>query len=269
VPGEGYRKCSCEGIATAGAGADSAGVEPVPDRQTSSRRDGLRALVELASGDVAGQPDRFLLPNGPREAAVLAGVGTVRKDRPADLTSGLLAVFAVVIGAYSCAVATMAPGLAAAMWAAVFVAISWAAARALFRALTASVTGARARGRFVALSREDSKRIAGGAACAFADLLRADDCDADADAAFGSYHEVLVSLARFELAAGQAVAADRNLARLLRDDPLRSVAGQMAQDKAVRAVAHRAAARAAADKLQAALRSRQELDRATRPPGDA
>ncbi len=238
-----------------------------PHRQTSARGDGLRALVELTSGDVAGQPERFLLPNGPREAAALAGAGTVRKDRPADPASGLLALFAVVIGIYLCVVATIASGSAAGAWVAVFVAISWAAARALVRALAASGTGARARGHFVVLSREDSKRIARRAAPTFADLLHADNCDADA--AFGSYQEALVSLARFEFAAQQAVVADRDLARLLPDDPLRSVAGQIAQDKAAHAVAHRAAARTAADDLQVALRSRRGQDCATRPPGAA
>jgi hypothetical protein len=122
----------------------------------------------------------------------MVGVGTVREDRPADLASGLLALVAVVIGVYACAVVMMASGPAAAAWAAVFVATSWAAARALVRLLAASGTGARARGHFVALSREDSKRIARTAASAFGDSLRGDDCDTDA--AFGSYDEVLVSL---------------------------------------------------------------------------
>ncbi len=251
-------------LAAAGIGADAAGVQPVPPRQPPFRGEGLRALVEVASRDVAGQPERFLLPNGPREAAAMVGVGIAREDHPADLASGLLALVAVVIGVYACAVVMMASGPAAAAWAAVFVATSWAAARALVRLLAASGTGARARGHFVALSREDSKRIAREAACTFGDLLRGDDCDTDA--AFGSYHEVLVSLARFELAAKQAVAADRDRARLLLDDPLRSVAAQMAQDKAALAVAHRAAARAVADDLQAALHCRRGQDRATRPP---
>jgi hypothetical protein len=252
-------------LVAAGAAADAAGVEPVPHRQPSSRGEGLRALVELASGDVAGQPERFLLPNGPREAAAIAGVGTVREDRPADPASGLLALVAVVIGVCACALATRASSPAAGAWAAVLVAISWAAARALVRTVAAFSTGARARGHFVALSREDSKRIARGAASAFADSLRGDDCDTDA--AFGCYHGVLVSLSRFELAAGQAVTADRDLARLPPDDPLRSVAGQIAQDKAALAVAHRAAAQAVADNLRASLRSRRGQERTTRPPG--
>lgn len=89
------------------------------------------------------------------------------------------------------------------------------------------------------------------AAAAAADLLR--EGVPGQDTAFERYHQVLVSLARFELAAGQAVAADRDRARLAPDDPLRSVAGQMAQDRAARAVAHRAAARAEAERLETAL----------------
>ncbi len=234
----------------------------VPNPRMSPRQDGLRALVDLASGDLAGQPERFLLPNGPREAAELVGVGAAQ-DRPAGWATGLFAMSGIVSGIYACVLVTLASGPGAAVWAAVLVAIMWAAARALVRALASSVTGARARGRCVALCREDSKRIAHRAACGLTDALRADDCDNCV--AFANYHEALVSLVRFELAAGQALAAHRDLARLLHDDPLRSVAAQMAQDKAVRAVAHRAAARAAADRL----RSRDGQERATRSPGSA
>lgn len=239
-------------------------MEPVPHRQTSSRRDGLRALVDLASGDVAGEPEEFLLPNGPHEAAALAGVGGVRQDRSCPSTVGPRAVFGIIVGVYAGVIAGIASGSASAILAAVFVvAMSWAAARALFRLLAASGTGARPQGRSIALSREDSKRIARRAGSAFAALLRAGECDAHA--AFDSYHEALLALARFELAAGQAVAADRDLTRLQADDPLRSLATQMAQDKAAHAVTHRTAARAAADELQAALHRRQALGRGTLP----
>jgi hypothetical protein len=246
------------------ARADDAGVEPVAHRQTSSHHDGLRALVELASGDVAGRPERFVLPDGPRHAAALAGSRDAR-ERPGGPADGLLAPVAlVVLVACTCAVATLAAGPAVGVWAALFVATSSATARALVRALAGTGTGAGARSHCVALSREDSKRIAHRAAGASAALLRADG--GDPDAAFSGYHEALLSLARYELAAAQAVAADRDLARLLPDDPLRSVAGQLAQDKAARAVAHRTAARAAADRLQADLRSRE---RVRRPPAAA
>ena len=215
-------------------------------------------------GSATGRLERFLLPNGPREAAALATLGAVRQRRPSRPASAPLAVFAIVVGVYAGVIASMASGRAAALWAIAFVPMSWAAVRALWRAVSVSGTGARARGRSIALSREDSKRIARRAASAFVDVLRAGD--RDVDAAFDDYHEVLVSLARFELVAGQAVAADRDLTRLLRDDPLRSVAGQMAQDKAAQAVTHRAAARAAADELQAVLLTRRE-NPAARPPG--
>ena len=224
-------------------------MEPAPHRQAVSPRDGLRALVELASADVAGQPERFLLPDSPREAAALAGVGAVRQDRRSRAASGPRTVLLVVVVVWAGAiVATIASGSAGAVWAVAFVGMSWAAARALWALLAASGSGPKVRGRTVALSREDSKRIARRAAHAFAGQLRLGDCDVEA--AFRSYHQVLVALARFELAAGQAVAADQDLARLRPDDPLRPVAGQMAQDRAARAIAHRAAARAAADELQ-------------------
>ena len=222
-------------------------MEPVPHRQEPSHRGGLRALVELASADVAGQPERFLLPDSPREAAALASIGAVRQDRASHPASGPLTVLGIVVLVWAGAIATIASGEAGAVWAAAFVAMSWATARALWSLLAHSGSGPRVRGRTVALSREDSKRIARRAASAYARQLRAGDGDDDA---FRSYHEVLVALVRFELAAGQAVVADRDLARLLPDDPLRPVAGQMAQDRATRAVAHRAAARAAADELQ-------------------
>ena len=159
-----------------------------------------------------------------------------------------MTVLGVVVLVWAGAIAS-GSAAAVAVWAAALLAMSWATARALWSLLAASGSGPRIRGRTVALSREDSKRIARRAASAYAVQLRAGNCDADA--AFSSYHQVLVSLARFELAAGQAVVADRDLARLLPDDPLRPVAGQMAQDRAARAIAHRAAARAAADELQA------------------
>lgn len=227
-------------------------MDAVPHPRPSSSSDGLRALVDLASPDVAGPPERFLLPDGPRAAAVLAGVRSARQGRPAER---IPAVLPVVVGACAFLVATSASGPALGAWAAVFVTMWSAAARALYLLLTTAGGGARAQVRSVALSREDSRRIARGAASAFADVLRA---GGDADAAFGRYHEVLVRLTRFELAAGQAVAADRDLARLLPDDPLRPVAVQIAEGKAARAVAHRAAARAAADELQATLRSQRE-----------
>lgn len=230
-------------------------MEPVRHEQASPGRAGLRALVELASREAAAQPERFVLPNDPGEAAALFGVGVVPPDRSSHPASAPLAVVGIVVAVYAGAITTMASGSAVGIWAALFVAMSCGAAVALFRLLTASRTGASARGRSISLSREDSKAVARKAVSAFADLLRADDCNADD--AFSTYHAALVALARFELAAGQAVAADRDLCRLLPSDPLRRVAAQMAQDKALRAVTHRAAARAAADQLQAAVRARR------------
>jgi hypothetical protein len=168
---------------------------------------------------------------------------------------GVLVAVAVVAWVLLSAVVVVTASPAAAVFLAVFVGIVWLAALGLLRA-SAVCGAARVGGRSVALSRDDSKRIARRAATAAGELLRAGG--PERDAAFDAYHRALVSLARFELAAGQACAADRDRGRLSPGDPLRPVAGQITQDRAARAVAHRAAARAEAERLEAALRGHRQ-----------
>jgi hypothetical protein len=256
-----------DALATARDGRDDPGVASVPRPQASSRpaqppgKDGLRALVDLASEAADGPPERFPLPNGPREAAALAGGRTAEAARGASSAASRALVAVAVVAGALLSVLVIAAEPVAAPFLAVFVGLTWAAAQGLLRASAACGTAATVRGRSVALFRDDSKRIARRAAAAAGALLRADG--PERHAAFDGYHRALISLTRFELAAAQACAADRDRARLSPGDPLRSVAGQIAQDRAERAVAHRAAARAEAERLEAALHRHREGPPAT------
>jgi hypothetical protein len=238
---------------------DDPRVASVPRRHATSRpaqpphQDGLRALVDLASKAATGPLERFPLPNGPREAAAQARGGTAEQARRASsAVIGVLVAVGVVAWLLLSAAVVLTASRAAAVFLAVFVGIVWLAALGLVRACGAARVG----GRSVALSRDDSKRIARRAATAAGELLRAGG--PERDAAFDAYHRALVSLARFELAAGQACAADRDRSRLSPGDPLRPVAGQIAQDRAARAVGHRAAARAEAERLEAVLHGHRQ-----------
>jgi hypothetical protein len=260
-----------DGLAIVEPGGEHLNVAPVPRPQAPSvpaqppRSDGLRVLVDLASDDGAGLPEHFLLPDSPNEAAARARREPTPDARTiAGSASVLLAGVAVVAGVYLSVIFMIAAdAAAAALIPVVFVVLVWAAARRMIRAYIFGSGTVGTRGHCVALSRDDSKRIARRAAAASAELLRRSD--GTQDIAFERYHRTLVSLARYELAAGRALVAERDRARLRPDDPLRSVAEQMAQDRAAVAMAHRAAARRETECLEASLCSSGRQNTATRP----